>query len=227
MSEVAALPGRALRRTRRDAGVVKLLERDRELLRLIAEQFALSLPQLGKLIRRSPETARTLRDRWQRAGWVASGQLLGGGSVYVWLTRRGSRAAGIDYKLWRPNPGMLAHIAAVSDVRLLLEHERRLGVWICERALAQQYPSRSTQRPHLPDGVLQTERGRIAVEVELTLKSRSRRGAIVSELSRCYDEVWYFASPACAPALRELAHGTPRQNVRVDDYPLASERSDR
>jgi hypothetical protein len=59
----------------------------------------------------------------------------------------------------------------------------------------------------------------VAVEVELSLKSRARRHAIVSELSRSYDEVWYFVSAACAPAVGELAHGIPRQNVSVHDYP--------
>ena len=58
----------------------------------------------------------------------------------------------------------------------------------------------------------------MAVEVELSLKSRARRAAVVGELSRAYDEVWYFAPRSCAAALRELAEQTPRQNVCVHDY---------
>ena len=204
---------------RKDFGLVKLTQRDEFLLGFIAEQFAVTLPQLSRLIGHTERAARSLRDRWQKAGWVASGQLRLHGPVYVWLTREGSHAADSRFKVWRPKLGMLDHVAAVSDVRIALEHERRLGQWICERELAQAFPSRSANRPHLPDGLLDLEARHAAIEVELNLKSRARRAAIVSELSRSYDEVWYFAAPSCAAALRELAEQTPRQNVHVYEYP--------
>jgi hypothetical protein len=43
--------------------------------------------------------------------------MLVGEPVFVWLTGRGQSIAGIDYSVWRPKAGMLAHIAAVTDVR--------------------------------------------------------------------------------------------------------------
>ena len=65
---------------------------------------------------------------------------------------------------------------------------------------------------------------RIAIEVELTLKSRARLGAIVDELSQDYDQVWYFAPERLRPALAELAAAAPFGNVSVHRYPpLAAE----
>lgn len=206
------------RRRRSDFGLRRLTERDEFLLGFIAEQFAITLPQLARLIGRSERAARSLRDRWRNAGWVESGQLRLHGPVYLWLTREGSDAAGSEFKLWQPKLGMIEHVAAVSDIRIGLEHERRLGRWTCERELARSFPSRSLNRPHLPDGLLDLDARCVAVEVELSLKSRARRAAIVAELSRSYDEVWYFAALSCLTVLRELAEQTPRQNVHVHAY---------
>ncbi len=206
------------RRRRSDFGLRKLTERDETLLGFIGEQFAITLPQLARLMNRSERAARSLRDRWHNAGWIASGQLRLHGPVYLWLTRDGSDAAGSEFKLWRPKLGMIDHVAAVSDIRIGLEHELRLGRWTCERELARSFPSRSINRPHLPDGLLDLGTRAVAVEIELSLKSRARRTEIVAELSRSYDEVWYFAAPSCACVMRELAAQALRQNVHVHPY---------
>ena len=50
----------------RQHGVRVLSERDRELLRFVAEQYLVTLPQLAYLANRCPRTARWLRTRWQR-----------------------------------------------------------------------------------------------------------------------------------------------------------------
>ena len=103
---------------RADAGLPRATERDLRLLRVVGEQYAVTLPQLAVLMGRSVHTARWLRDRWRRAGWVESRTVLAARPVFVWLTRSGSRAAGLDYPAWRPTPGLLAHVEAVTDVRL-------------------------------------------------------------------------------------------------------------
>lgn len=124
------------------------------------------------------------------------------------------------------NQGLAAHIEAVTNVRLLLERELRLGAWECERAIAQSFHSRSEIRPHLPDAVLVHEQERIAIEVELSLKSRARLDAIVRDLGESYEQVWYFAAPRLMPALQEIASLARWQNVTVHRYPpIAAERS--
>ena len=70
-------PGpRAVRRA--DAGLVRATERDLRLLRWVAEQYAVSIPQLARLMGRSEHAARWLRARWQRAGWAQGRMLLVG-----------------------------------------------------------------------------------------------------------------------------------------------------
>jgi DNA-binding CsgD family transcriptional regulator len=114
---------------RADAGVVRATERDLRLLRWVAQQYAVSIPQLARLMGRSEHAARWLRGRWQRAGWAQGRTLLVGRPVFVWLTRDGSRVAGVGFKVWEPNAGALAHIEAVNEVRLLVAQRRPEGVW--------------------------------------------------------------------------------------------------
>ena len=104
-------------------------------------------------------------------------------------------------------------------MRLIVERQLRLGEWRCERALAQSAPSRSDERPHLPDGLLTNGGREIAVEVELTLKSRARLEAILGELGHRYDEVWYFAAPSLRRAVSAVAGEAPWQNISVYSYP--------
>src|SRR5205807_10542596 len=104
------------------------------------------------------------------------------------------------------------------ELRLLLEREVRLGTWQCERSLAQSSPSRSDGRPHLPDAVLVNDK-RIAIEVELTLKSRRRLATIVEQLSWDYDSVWYFAPERLRRTLFEFATTAPYDNVTIHRYP--------
>ena len=213
--------GRQQRRKRRsDAGSVLWTERDGPLLRLVGEQYAVSVEQLARLIGRTHRTGRWLRDRWRQAGWIESRPLTRGGPSFLWLTPKGGiRNAESPYRTWRPNGAMIAHIEAVTDVRLLLERELRLGDWICERELARASPSRSEVRPHLPDGLLDTGSEQIAIEVELSLKSRSRLAAILEQLGQQYAQVWYFAARPVLPALAKLAAVAPWQNIAVYSYP--------
>lgn len=215
---------RGLRRQRSDYGSFRASERDSELLFLIGEQYAVTLPQLARLTRRRLHTARALRDRWKRAGWIDSRPLAIGTPSFVWLTGRGRALAQSPYRLWDANPGLALHIEAVTNVRLLLERALDLGEWECERSIAQRFARDPGSRGHLPDGLLLSDQQRIAVEVELTLKSRVRLQAIIDELSVAYDRVWYFAPERLAATLAELASATPFGNVAVHRYPpLAAE----
>ena len=193
-------------------------ERDRELLELVEEQYAITLPQLARLIGRTHETARALRDRWKRARWIDSGKLVIDAPPFVWLTRRAPIES--SFRTWEPKPGLALHIAAITDVRILLERELRLGEWECERAIAQRFAYQDRRgRDRLPDALLHTRDGTAAIEVELTLKSRERLERIVGELSYAYDRVCYFASPAPYAALCELSTSYP--NLEVAPYPLS------
>jgi len=124
------------------------------------------------------------------------------------------------FRLWEPNHGLAFHIQAVNDVRIQLERDKRLGTWECERSIARRMTNNRAEgaRGHLPDGILDTNAGPIAIEVELTLKSRVRLGRIVDALTKDYHEVWYFAPKQLERALNEIKSHAPRQNIQIHRY---------
>lgn len=189
------------RRRRVDAGLVRVSPRDPVLLGWVAEQYAVSLPQLAGLMGRSFHAARWLRSRWQAAGWVQGRVELVGWPVFVWLTPEGSRLAGGEFRTWKPRVARLPHVAAVNDVRLHVQVRAPEAVWVCERRLARELP----RRAHLPDGVVHRGGERHAVEVELHPKERRRTRAIVAELLSRYDAAVYFCAPGARRQLDELA----------------------
>jgi hypothetical protein len=208
------------RAARGDAGSVRVSGRDIELLRVMGEQYAVTLPQLAQMMGCSEHAARWLRSRWERAGWAKGRALLVGEPVFVWLTRRGQTLAGVDYSVWRPNPGMLAHIAAVTDVRLHVLDRHPGADWVCERELHRELAGTpGGRRRHRPDGLVVIDGREVAVEVELTLKRRGRIEQIMTELVARYGSVTYFATPAPRRALTAVAADLGRDRVQVLPLP--------
>lgn len=121
----------------------------------------------------------------------------------------------------RANPTLALHIEAMTNVRILLEHELHFGEWECERAIAQRLARAHGRfnRGHLPDGILHQDGERIAIEVELSVKSRARLREIAEETSSKYDRVWYFVKPKLVPLLRKIAAENLYPNIAVCVYP--------
>src|SRR4051794_1251756 len=214
-------PPRAARAPRADAGAMRCSARDLELLRIVGEQYAVTLPQLARMMGCSSHAARWLRSRWERAGWARGRALLVGEPVFVWLTRRGQTLAGIDYAVWRPNAGMLAHIAAVTEVRLHVLDRHPGAVWVCERELHRELGADPAGRQrHRPDGLVVIDGREVAVEVELTLKRRARIEQIMTELVARYGSVTYFAAPAPRRGLTAVAADIGRDRVQVLPLPM-------
>ncbi len=213
--QLQAFPARA---RRRDAGTVKASGRDLELLRFIGEQYAVTLPQLARLMGRSCHAARWLRARWERAGWARGAAMLVGEPVFVWLTRRGQRAAGSDYSLWRPSPGALAHIAAVNEVRLYVTERHPDARWVCERELGR------GGRVHRPDALVVLEGREVPVEVELTHKRRARSERIMCELVAHYGQAAYFAAEGPRHTLEEIAREVGGGRVQIQAVPVETKR---
>jgi hypothetical protein len=197
--------------------------RDLELLGLVGEQYALSLPQLARLMGRSVHAARWLRARWERAGWVQGRAVLVGWPVFVWLTRRGQRVAGSGYSLWRPNPGALAHIAAVTEVRLWVSARHPQAEWVCERELAREARIAAAAGPHRPDGLVVLEGRELPVEVELSHKRPARRERIMRELVARYGQAAYFAPDGPRQLLEQTAEIAGGGRVQVFALPKPGE----
>src|SRR3954454_21406023 len=95
---------------------VLVTERDLALLPVIAAQCTITQGQLARLLGRSGHTARSLRARWQRAGWIDSHVLRVGSPAFIWLPPAARRCCGVEFKPWRPSAvGRLPHLAACTD----------------------------------------------------------------------------------------------------------------
>ncbi|QSZ27612.1 replication-relaxation family protein [Aceticella autotrophica] len=111
--------------------------------------------------------------------------------VYL-CTKRGKRISGST--LWVPerpseylDKALYKHTLAVVDLSIELE---KLGGWISERELRKGHKFNEM----VPDGVLVKDNKKVAIEVELTLKSNKRLDKKIEYYKGCIDyyEVWYF-----------------------------------
>jgi hypothetical protein len=191
--ERRAHPGRSL-------PGVRLHTRDLMLLGWLGEQYAATTDQLGVLLGCGPRSIQRVLARLRDAGLVSTRRVLVGQPAWVTPTRAGLRACGSQYKVWEPKLGVLLHTAAVNDVRLHIQARSPEAEWVSERALARDRQAGE----HLPDGVVITAGQRVAVEVELAVKSERRVRAILEELTGRFDMVLYYCPPATFRQLSAL-----------------------
>ena len=143
----------------RQHGVRVLSRCDRELLRFVAEQYLVTLPQLAQLADRCPRTARWLRTRWQRAGLIDGAKLLVDEPSVIWLSRPGLAALGLPWKTVRPSYGNIPMLAVMVELRLAAQDQYPRTRWLSRRVLSHAYPVPSP----LPDALLTNEHGSVAI----------------------------------------------------------------
>jgi hypothetical protein len=130
-------------------------ERDVAGLLFTAEMYGVQLDQLAVRLALSEVRARALAARWRQQGYAESARL-GPGRPWVWLTRGGLLACGLPYRSAPPALARLAHLRAVTTVRMALESAPGYlaagAYWRSERRLRARMGSRVPLREHLPDG---------------------------------------------------------------------------
>jgi hypothetical protein len=194
--------------------------RDARALPFIAEMYGVQVDQLARLLDVSPRQAAALVTRWTKARLAASA-VLSPGPRWVWLTRSGLHACGVRYPAAPPALPRLAHIRAVTAVRMVLESAPGYGDgaahWRSERHLRARLGGRLGARDHLPDAEVHwPDAGQVpwagecwAIEAELTPKTVARTVAIMRELlARTGD----YGSPA---ADARVPGQPPRHNRAV------------
>jgi Uma2 family endonuclease len=105
------------------------------------------------------------------------------------------------------------HDLAVLTLHLKLRTFYPDTAWISERKLKHdKYKLGVGQQGHLPDGILVfPDNKQIAIEVELSCKSKQRLEAILKTYTTQFSlqEVWYFCRQAMLPRLQEAAKKIP------------------
>jgi len=183
------------------------------------EMYGLQLDQLALVLEASPSRAAAIAARW-RADGSADLARLGPGPRWVWLTRAGLGTCGLPYHAGAPGLSRLAHLRAVTAVRLALagtpQHAAAGARWRSERRLRFRIGGRLGLREHVPDGELHWPDGAAvpwagecwAIEAELTPKPLARTVAIMRELlTRTGDY-------GCPPA-DVLVPGQPARHARA------------
>jgi hypothetical protein len=192
-SQDAASRNTASRTASRDAADRDTASRDTAGLLFVAEMYGVQLDHLAAVLAVSPARARAIAATWRDQGYAESARL-GPGAPWTWVTRSGLTACGLRYTAAPPALGRLAHIRAVTAVRLALESAPHYaaagGYWRSERRLRARMGGRVGLREHLPDAEVHWPDGAPvawagecwAIEVELTAKTTARTEAIMREL---------------------------------------------
>jgi hypothetical protein len=204
-------------------GLVALADQDAAALPFLADMYGLQLDQLTALLGVTTRQSRALVARWVSRKLAESGTL-SPGPPWVWLTRAGLRAVGAGYPAAAPALPRLAHLRAVTAVRLALEsvaaYRDGSAHWRSERHLRSRIGGRVGARDHLPDAEVHWPDAAApgpspawagecwAIEAELTPKTVARTRAIMREvLTRTGDY-------GC-PAAQARVPGEPPRHVRV------------
>jgi acetolactate synthase regulatory subunit len=201
----------------RHSGRETLRRRDLELVGWLGEQYGARTDQLEVLLGCGPRTVQRVLARLRDAGFVSTRRLLLGEPAWVIPTGAGLRAAGQSFAMWQPRVGLLTHVAAVNDVRLHVQARSPGSEWIPERLLARERRAGE----HLPDAVVLVDGQRVAIEVELTVKSQRRLTGILDELAGRFNAVLYFCAAGPHRQLTGLAESGrwPALGVRELPHP--------
>lgn len=197
----------------------RLAERDVTGLLFAADMYGVQLDHLAGALGLSAPQTRTAAVRWQRAGYAETASI-GPGPPWLWLTRAGLAACGLAYRPVPPALSRLAHLRAVTAVRLALAaapaYQQAGAYWRSERRLRARSGSRAGLREHLPDGEVHWPDGAAvpwagecwAIEAELTRKTIARTTAIMHEILARTGDYGCPAGEARVP-------GCPARHARV------------
>jgi hypothetical protein len=219
---------------RSHAGQIQFTERDQRALTWVGDQWVVRVDHLQRVLGGrtdnqiyplSTKAVEQVVIRWKRAGWVEARKFLAKQPSWIWLTRAGLEAVGLPYREWVPKLPGLAHLHAVNGARLWIEAEDlkagRVETWVSERYLRYrqgQHGFTLGGRPHLVDAELLHGPSRIAIEVELTPKTRQRTVDVMQQLVGSYRGTFYFVTDATKGVVCEAWQELGRPvNVRIQE----------
>lgn len=231
------------RKERSDKGLVMATRRDLYCIAWMAEQYAARSDQIRRLLSKFPDkekpfkqdgliaetTVRDQIDRWKRAGWVEYKRVLADEPGYAWVTRRGLQLVGLDdiYTARMPASTRLGHIYAVNQLRLGLDEKY---TWRSERSYRAQQDRNNKGKKSLgpiPDGLITTKIGVVAIEAEISAKKADEMKAKLIRLVRyivstpplgygpAFPAIWFYVPTEGLKKLVEAA----REELTDEEQP--------
>lgn len=201
------------------SGALRYDQVQRWFARLSPEPGRMKLP--GKL---SAERTRKILRPWLDEELFYYRVIFARQKAWLWLSQKGLKYTGLNLRYYEPSPASLPHLHAVNEVRLLLADRRPGDTWRSERELRVELNSTTGEtRRHLPDAELCTDKGIIAIEVELTIKAEKRLREILLDLAsnNRYYTIWYFCSNQVHQALaKEIEKLPPKARTMFRLYDL-------
>jgi hypothetical protein len=189
------------RKTRKDKGQPQWTERDFYLWGYMGTMRAVRFDQARRLLARKSKdeiengmlsVSRTTQiiNRYtaQNVGYAISKSIFANQPSWIYLTRRGLKHAGLNFRAGAPSERILEHVYWINEVRMELEDEHPDMEWISERELwAEQKMRKKGQKlKHISDGilVLPGENGKkeyIDIEVQISKLSEGKVEEIMGD----------------------------------------------
>lgn len=193
------------------AGVM-VTERDREILKFINDFGFCEMPQLDKRFGLKKPRNYQVISRLLEAGLLQHERIFHARHGIYRLTAKGARLTELP-PLARVPLANYQHDLTLMEVYLKLREQHSQAQWIPTRQLMRDKHQEGVgKRGHLPDGVLVfPDGGEIAIEVELSLKSRYRLERILKGYAGSfnYREVWYYCHNSIAAYIKPMAAKMP------------------
>src|SRR3990167_8132278 len=187
---------------------MQLTERDVEILGFINDFGFCEVSHIGKRFGLKNLRSYKVMKRLICGGLVAHERVFHNRPGIYFVTREGAKHTPLP-QIYKIPKDLYKHQIAIIDVYFKLIQLYPDAVWISERVLKRDKFTEGIGRAgHLADGkLILPDRKQVAIEVELTMKSRRR----LEQIFRAYTlqiavkEVWYFCAPDVYSSMKQAA----------------------
>ncbi len=187
---------------------MKLIQRDLEIMRFINEFGFCEITQIEKRFGLKKPRSYQIMQRLVNEKLVIHKKIFHGRNGIFYLSKQGATHTDLPAIINVPI-AVYDHQLAIIELFFKLRHQYPEAEWISERKMKHDKFSKGIGKIiHIADGMLLfPDNTQIAIEVELTMKSKHRLEQIFKAYVGQFDikEVWYFCSEDVLPKLQKMA----------------------
>ena len=186
---------------------MKMTQRDVEILKFINEFWFCEITQIEKKFNLKQPRSYQIMNRLVRADLVIHKKIFHGRKGIFYLSKLGASYTDLPQMTNLP-VAIYDHQLAIIELHFKLMHLFPNAEWVSERRLIQDKfaMGRMGRKGHISDGLLLfPDDKKVAIEVELSMKGKSRLQKILGCYSGQFDinEIWYFCSPEVLPKMKK------------------------